>query len=782
MSHKDPKHRPAQASEPVFAGNFNLRYLCEIVFRRKRVLALIMVLTPILSVLFSLMVKSSYLSTITILLGKNDILNPLVSFDMAVSMTEQNRLGSFRKVIYSRPLIEDAIHKLGIDRNLKSDAEMEKAVDGIRRDTLVLELSGDSFQIGFSAPDPGQAKNMVDTITTLFIDKSLSASKREANSAVEFLQKEVEHYEEVVKRNDRLWQEFRKSNRDLLSSSSEPGELDTLHAKLAEFENQLMESRLFAQLYRDRLAGLKPMVSATPQLVHSSPFQTHYQQLQLDMGNLLATRSETHPEVLKKQREMDYLLMLLKQEKEEKEKSAQTETEMRSPIYLETVAKLDDILIKVHAQEQRIHDLHRQEEELLQRMAQKPSLMQEERRLDDECKLAREIYDKLSMKLEEARVTCAVEIEQQASRFSIVEPARVPLHHYKPKRLLFALGGFLGGILLGLTIIFLLEITDPLLVRPGELVRSTGIPLVGTLPRLYYGERAPGWYIPVAVQTRYARVRGQMQNSSYRWVSRIGHWLPGAGLWADSALRRLFGAKRFIVPDDLSRDFLLTAAQLQRAGSSGSRRELAMHDFIERVRQIGIGLQASFQNADHLVCMVASARRGEGRTLLTSNLGVVMACDLKKPVLLIDACLARPDLSALFRHADAPGLGDVLDGRATVDSVLVETGTPNLWLLPAGRTDEYADVLFNSMPCRQLLEQMRERFALALIEVPDMGGHSDGLLIAPLTDGVLMLSRLYETRTKTIEAAVQKLPRAKMIGIVTNYAEYWIPGWLYRWV
>ena len=168
--------------------------------------------------------------------------------------------------------------------------------------------------------------------------------------------------------------------------------------------------------------------------------------------------------------------------------------------------------------------------------------------------------------------------------------------------------------------------------------------------------------------------------------------------------------------------------------------------------------------------------------MLTSNLGVVMACDLKKPVLLIDACLARPDLSALFRHANAAGLGDVLDGRATVDNVLVETGTPNLWLLPAGRTNEYADVLFNGAPCRQLLEQMRERFALVLLDAPDAGGHSDGLLIAPLTDGVLMLSRLYETRKKTIEAVLQRLPREKIIGIVTNYAEYWIPEWLYRWV
>ncbi|MEI8243454.1 MAG: hypothetical protein WCI17_09335, partial [bacterium] len=129
MSIQVPRRRQsAQAVESPIAGDFSLRYLCEIVFRRKRTLLLTMVFTPILCILASQFIKSMYMSSITILLGKNEILNPLVRFDMAVSMTEMNRLGSFRKVIYSRPLIEDAIHKLAIDRELKSDAAMEKEV------------------------------------------------------------------------------------------------------------------------------------------------------------------------------------------------------------------------------------------------------------------------------------------------------------------------------------------------------------------------------------------------------------------------------------------------------------------------------------------------------------------------------------------------------------------------------------------------------------------------------------------------------------------------------
>ncbi|MEI8242491.1 MAG: GNVR domain-containing protein, partial [bacterium] len=671
---------------------------------------------------------------------------------------------------------------LAIDRELKSDAAMEKEVDLIRRNTLVMELSGDSFQIGYSSTDPVHAKNMVEAITRLFIDKSLAASRREAMSAVTFLEKEVEHYQEELKRVNQELQDFRIANRELLSSPSVPGALDLLRDKIAETENGQLDAQLFMQLFRDRLSGVKPMVSSSPLHVQNSPYQAHFQELQLQMGNLLATRTETHPEVLKKQRELDHILTLLKKEKEEKEKEAKESTEMRSPMYLETLARLDDTQIKAKTLELRSRELQRRQEELLQNLARTPIIVQEERRLDNECRLTREIYDKLSMKLEEARVTCAVEIEQQASRFSIVEPARVPLKHYKPKRKLFAVAGVAGGILLGLTLVFLLEITDPRLVRPGELARSTGLPLLGTLPKLHTGTRLPGWYIPGGVQALYSKMCARLQGSARPWVSRFGHWLPDACEAVDQLLHLGLGAKRFELPLTMPANRVLPAARLQHAGRSRNRKELALDDFIERIRHIGIALRASFQAPDRLVCLVASARHGEGRTLLTANLGVVLASDLKKPVLLVDACLENAGLSALFQRAEAPGLGDVLDGRATLDSVLVDSGTPNLWLLPAGHTHEYADVLFNGTACRQLLEQLRERFSMVLIETQNLSMQSDALLLAPHTDGVLMLSRMYDTKKKVVESLLQQLPPEKIIGLVTNYSEYWIPEWLYRWV
>lgn len=784
MSHPPIQRRlPGAGADQPVAGDFNLRYLCEVVFRRKRTLLWAMFLTPVLSIVASLLITPSYMSSTTILLGKTEILNPLITYEMAVSMTDNDRLGGFQKIIFSRPLIEDAIHKQGLDRALHSDIEMERAVEDIRKNTHVMELSHDSFQIGFSSADTVRAKNMVEAITRLFVDRSLSSSRREADTAVTFLQREVDHYQEELKRVDRQLQEFRTLNREMLSTVKTPGSVDSYREKLADSQIELLEQQMFAQLFRDRLAGSRPMVSSALSHVQTSPFQVQYQKLQLDMGELLSTRKENHPEVLKKQRELDFILDLLKKEKEEEARQeANSSTEIRTPVYQETLAHLDDTVIKIKSQEEKIRELRRQEDEFLQKLARTPLLVQEEMRLDDEAKLTRQIYDKLCMKLEEARVTRAVEIEQQANRYSIIEPARVPLKHYKPKRILFALAGALGGIFLGLSLVFLLEITDPRLVRSGELQHSVGLPLLGAIPRLYRDTRRAGWYIPAQVQRRYARTRDLMQGSPRQWIVRLGQWLPDVMEGFDHLLRWFLCARRFELPESMPATYLLPAARLSQAGLSRHPRELTMDDFIERIRHIGISIRAGFESPDHLICLVTSAKRGEGKTLLTANLGVVLASDLKKPILLVDACMENAGLSALFGRAQAPGLGDLLDGRASLDAVLVQTDTPNLWLLPAGRTHEYADVLFNDAGCRQRFDELRDRFSMILVETQNLGMQSDAVILAPYADGVLLLGQLYSTKKKVIEAVMQRLPRDKVLGLVTNYGEYWIPDWLYRWV
>ena len=772
MTTKAPKKVQSPKTEMLVAGEFSVRYLAEILFRRKRIFLIPLILTPLLSLVASLLVRPSYMSTTTILLGKEDILNPLVRYETAVAMTDYNRLGSFQKIIYSRPLIEEAIHKLGLDKGLKTDVEIERLVNDIRANIHVIGLATDSFQVGCSAPNPTTAKNLVDTISHLFIDKSLQGSRREAMAAVDFIQKELDHYREELERVEGALQDFRQANAETLQQLvGLGGQLHDYLSKELDAELELKQERLNEKLLSERLTGEKPMVVSQTLFVQNTPYQRQYQELALRMGNLLATRDKAHPEVQKLQREMDYIKALLESEKQKNE--ASETQQVRSPVYQEVSARQEDSRIKIKVVEQKVTEFHRLAGETRQKLLSVPQLERDQRRMEGEVKLTREISDNLRMKLEQARVSREVEIEQQANRFTIIDPPMVPLARYKPIRKNFIVAGVAGGVCLGFMIVFILEFADPRLVRSGDLTRRLGLSLLGALPKLYR-EKAP-LILPAWLQKPWSRVLAVTERP--RWI-----WSRRAAQLVNTGLGVVFRARRFELPWTVSPGFLVSVERMRQASVSVDPREVALDDFIERVRRIGINTRDAFEAPAPLVLMVASATPGEGKTLMTANLGAVLASDYRQPVLLVDANLHKPDLSALFQADAAPGLGEVLDGRAELDRSIMATATPSLSILPAGKTTEYGEVLFNSAAFDRLLDQVRERFAIVLIEAPNLMAHSDGLVIAPQTDGVILVSRLYATKLKVVEAAIRQLPNDKIVGLVVNYTEYWIPEWLYRWV
>jgi polysaccharide chain length determinant protein (PEP-CTERM system associated) len=765
------------------AGDFSLRYLLEILFRRKRVFLLPLILTPLFAVLISLLIKAEYMSSTTILLGKEEILNPLVRYETAVAMTDTNRLGSFQKIINSRPLIEETIRKLGLDKGLKSDLDMEMMVNLIRKNIHLLGLTGDSFQIACTAPNPVLAKNMVESVSQLFIEKSLQGSRREAMAAVNLIQKEVDHYRQEMESTEQGLQRFRQGNMETL------GQINTLGGLLNEYrtkgldaELELKQERLNESLLSARLAGEKPMVIAQALYVQNTPYQKQYQELQLRMGNLLATREKSHPEVLKLQREMDYITQLLE---DEKKKGQASEThEVRSPVYQEVSARLEDGRIKIKVLEQKLAEYQRLQEETRKKLLDVPELEKEQTRMQSELKLTHELYDTLRMKLEQARVTCEVEIAQQANRFTIIDPPVIPSTRHKPIRKLFVIGGIVGGVCLGFFLAFLLEFTDSRLVRTGDLLWRTRLQLVGVLPKLYhFGESEP-FHLLIRLRHLFTRLPWTRLLDRLRRVTPSPPPSWGAPLVGpiQQGLRKIFCARRFVLPPDMSANLIFDAQRLEKAGGWETPEEEALDDYLARLRSIAIVARSAYSEPDHLLWMVTSTRAGEGKTLLSANLGTVMARDLKKPVLLVDANLQMPSLSEALGHPQMSGVAEVIEGRASLDDVLIALDTPGLSLLPAGMSTEYPDVLYNSPAFHHLLESLRERFSFTLIEAPDMLTSSGGRLLAPHTDGVLFVVRLYAAKRKPVEAAIQKLPQGKIIGVVFNYFEYWIPDWLYRWI
>jgi receptor protein-tyrosine kinase len=217
----------------------------------------------------------------------------------------------------------------------------------------------------------------------------------------------------------------------------------------------------------------------------------------------------------------------------------------------------------------------------------------------------------------------------------------------------------------------------------------------------------------------------------------------------------------------------LDRAALARAGYAlaedrRSRTAEEMRVIMRRLAETG---EAASSPALPSSLMVTSARPGEGKTFFAMNLALAMARDGSRPVVLVDADLRRQGLSSAFGLAGAPGLADLLSGEATADQALASIEGLPLAVLPAGRTKP-GDLPLSEPRIRRIAEEVAARLPgfVAVFDTPPLLAATEGILLAPYVERVLMLVEADRTPERAIGAALDLLSSTEHVSMVLNKA------------
>ncbi|MDR3212764.1 MAG: chain length determinant protein tyrosine kinase EpsG [Azoarcus sp.] len=146
---------------------------------------------------------------------------------------------------------------------------------------------------------------------------------------------------------------------------------------------------------------------------------------------------------------------------------------------------------------------------------------------------------------------------------------------------------------------------------------------------------------------------------------------------------------------------------------------------------------------------VVSPDQGEGRSWLAANLAVVFS-QLGARTLLIDADLRNPVQQSLFGIDNRNGLSSILGGRATSNVVFRIPVLNDLSILPAGPVPPNPQELLSRSLLGRMLVQLANSFDVILIDTPPAGKFADGLGIAALAGGALVVSRQDKTRIRAL--------------------------------
>jgi capsular exopolysaccharide synthesis family protein len=193
-------------------------------------------------------------------------------------------------------------------------------------------------------------------------------------------------------------------------------------------------------------------------------------------------------------------------------------------------------------------------------------------------------------------------------------------------------------------------------------------------------------------------------------------------------------------------------------------------------RRLRTNILSMSQGTSSQTLLITSAEPYEGKSTIVANLGRSMAL-MGCRTAIVDADLHCPTIHRFFDCPNEVGLSSVLGQNETLSEALQESQFFELKVLTSGPPFPHPAELLGSDRMIALLEQLKKRFDIVLLDTPAFLGVADTAVLAPAVDGVVLVARCGSVSEGPLRATCQQLAKvqAKPVGVVVNRVKKAIP-------
>ncbi|MGV8093847.1 MAG: polysaccharide biosynthesis tyrosine autokinase [Mangrovibacterium sp.] len=169
------------------------------------------------------------------------------------------------------------------------------------------------------------------------------------------------------------------------------------------------------------------------------------------------------------------------------------------------------------------------------------------------------------------------------------------------------------------------------------------------------------------------------------------------------------------------------------------------------------------------VIAVTSAAPGEGKSYTAVNIASSYALTQKKTIL-VDFDLRNSKMNKTFNIDPEKGVVSYILGDHQLDEVIEQVNSPYFYVLPAGPIPPNPGEMFLDSKVVQLLEKLKEKFEVIVIDLAPVLFISDILQIADKLDSIIFIVRDNFTNRNWLKHAVDEIKAYKLkgVGIVIN--------------
>src|SRR6478752_5444804 len=164
-------------------------------------------------------IPERYEASARVFVDTESLLKPLLA-GLAIQPNLDQQVALMSRTLISRPNVEKLIRMADLELRVKSNNEREELVDTITK-TIRLEgnVAQNLYVISYRDSNPTQARKVVQSLLTIFVESSLGDKRQDTQAAVKFLDEQIKRYEQNLQATETKIKDFRLkylsvSNRD----------------------------------------------------------------------------------------------------------------------------------------------------------------------------------------------------------------------------------------------------------------------------------------------------------------------------------------------------------------------------------------------------------------------------------------------------------------------------------------------------------------------------------------------------------------------------------------
>jgi polysaccharide chain length determinant protein (PEP-CTERM system associated) len=448
------------------------------------------------------LIPTKYESSARVYLNADPLLTPLLK-GLAADTDPSRQLDFMQRTLLSRPNLEQLVRLTDLDIGVTNPEDKEALFKRLAADISVAPVTLNLLTLSYRDRDPVVAKNVVQSLLTIFAEKAAGSSRADMDSAQRFLDSEIASYRDQLRAAEKRRAELAQQYPDIVSNrppdASAQGDeslsrLDQARGTVARLKLELADATTRRDALQKELALVPPMLSIdrAPQVIVNSgrlaPLDERLQEAQRNLDNLSLRYTENHPDVKAARQSIAQLQAEGAKSSAAAGKfgSAATKGEITNPVYEQVKIRVVDAEAAVAAVQRRLEEAKSDQERIEKVAKSAPGVLVQAQDLDRDYSVVKKNYQELVSRREATQIANAADTKTEKIQFRIVDPPQVPVLPVAPNRAMFVSVVLLFGVGGGLAVPLALTQIDRSFATIGQL-RNLGLPIVGSVSRLPLG-------------------------------------------------------------------------------------------------------------------------------------------------------------------------------------------------------------------------------------------------------------------------------------------------------